>query len=99
MSSGAARWSSPTGPARRSPAPAAGSGVTRSPAPPPRPDPRGNPPTLSPRGPSGSGVGQVGRISDVDLGDCSREVTLVVGDEPVGAHADGGGQVGRVGGL
>src|SRR6202046_4531967 len=44
-------------------------------------------------------VGQVGRVGDIDLGDVPGKVTLVVGDEPVGTGADGGGQVGRVGGL
>src|SRR6202046_86086 len=55
--------------------------------------------TQHPRWMSGAGVGQVGRVGDIDLGDVPGKVTLVAGDEPVGAGADGGGQVGRVGGL
>ena len=34
---------------------------------------------------SGGGIGQVGGIGDVDLGDGLGEVALVFSDEPVGA--------------
>jgi hypothetical protein len=50
-------------------------------------------------GASDAGIDQVGGVRDVDLGDVLGEVAPVAGDEPVGAGADGGGQVGGVDGL
>src|SRR5215469_12533009 len=43
-------------------------------------------------------TGEVGGVGDPGLGDGGREVALVIGDEPVGAEAHGGGEVGGVGG-
>jgi hypothetical protein len=44
-------------------------------------------------------TGEVGWVGHLYLGDRGPEIALVVGDEPVGAHAHGGGQMGGIRGL